>query len=106
MRSGCYVDEFVYGTTLGVMAETTTIWVDRSTREHLNRLARERHITVAQAASRAVRLLEQEQIGRDLAAPLTPHEMAWLDAEAGDVVELDLGLPRVPRPAWYALPWW
>ena len=68
---------------LGVMAETTTIRVDRSTRDHLNRLARERHITVAQAASRAVRLLEQEQIGRDLAAPLTTDETAWLDADGG-----------------------
>ncbi|WAX55106.1 hypothetical protein M6B22_11095 [Jatrophihabitans cynanchi] len=65
------------------MAETTTIRVDRSTRDHLNRLARERHITVAQAASRAVRLLEQEQIGRDLEAPLTTDETAWLDAEGG-----------------------
>ncbi len=70
-------------TTLGGVAETTTIRVDRSTRDHLNRLARERHITVAQAASRAVRLLEQEQIGRDLAAPLTTDETAWLDAEGG-----------------------
>jgi hypothetical protein len=31
------------------MVETTTIRVDRSNRDHLNRLARERHITVAQA---------------------------------------------------------
>jgi len=65
------------------MAETTTIRVDRSTRDHLNRLARERHVTVAQAVSRAVRLLEQEQIGRDLAMPLTGEEMAWLDADGG-----------------------
>jgi hypothetical protein len=65
------------------MTETTTIRVDRSTRDHLNRLSRERHITVAQAASRAVRLLEQEQIGRDLTAPLTTDETAWLDADGG-----------------------
>jgi hypothetical protein len=65
------------------VAETTTIRVDRSTRDHLNRLAHERHITVAQAASRAVRLLEQEQIGRDLAAPLTTDETAWLGADGG-----------------------
>jgi predicted transcriptional regulator len=65
------------------MAETTTIRVDRSTRDHLNRLARERHISVAQAASRAVRLLEQEQIGLDLGAPLSTDEIAWLDAEGG-----------------------
>jgi hypothetical protein len=65
------------------VAETTTIRVDRSTRDHLNRLARERRITVAQAASRAVRLLEQEQIGRDLAEPLTIDETAWLDAGGG-----------------------
>lgn len=65
------------------MAETTTIRVDRATRDHLNRVARERNITAAQAASRAVRLLEQEEIGRDLAAPLTSGETAWLDAEGG-----------------------
>jgi len=65
------------------VAETTTIRVDRSTRDHLNRLARERRITVAQAVSRAVRLLEQEQIGRDLAEPLTIDETAWLDAGGG-----------------------
>lgn len=65
------------------MAETTTIRVDRSTRDHLNRLARARRVTVAQAASRAVRLLEQEQIGRDLDGPLTADETAWLDADGG-----------------------
>ena len=69
--------------TIGAMPETTTIRVDRLTRDHLNRLARERHVTVAQAAARAVRLLEQEHIGRDLAIPLTAEETAWLNADSG-----------------------
>lgn len=65
------------------MADTTTIRVDRSTRDRLNRLARKRQVTMAQAASRAVRLLEQEQLGRELAQPLTAEEAAWLDADGG-----------------------
>jgi hypothetical protein len=65
------------------MADTTTIRISRATHDEIKRLARGRHRTVAETVSRAVRLLRQDEIGRDLAAPLTDEELSWLDAEAG-----------------------
>jgi hypothetical protein len=65
------------------MSDTTTIRISRSTHDELSRLARDRHQTVAEAVARAVRLLRQEEIGRDLATPLTGEEVSWLDADAG-----------------------
>lgn len=65
------------------MADTTTIRVSRATRDLLNDLAARRGQTVSDTVSRATRLLQQEVIGRDLAAPLRDDETAWLDAEAG-----------------------
>jgi hypothetical protein len=65
------------------MADTTTIRISRSTHEEIKWLARGRHRTVAETVSRAVRLLRQDEIGRDLAVPLTDEELSWLDAEAG-----------------------
>ncbi|WGX97569.1 hypothetical protein [Nocardioides sp. L-11A] len=65
------------------MSDTTTIRVSRATRDALNDLAARRGETVIDSVSRAVRLLEQEVIGADLAAPLREDELAWLDADAG-----------------------
>lgn len=65
------------------MSDTTTIRVSRSTRDLLNELAARRGVTVAAAVARAVRLLEQEAIGDDLATPLRDDEVDWLDADAG-----------------------
>ncbi|GAB3499702.1 hypothetical protein [Flexivirga sp.] len=65
------------------MSDTTTIRISRQTRDELRQLATERHQTVADTVSRAVRLLHQDDIGRDLAAPLTDEETSWLDADAG-----------------------
>jgi Ribbon-helix-helix protein, copG family. len=65
------------------MSDTTTIRISRATRDELNRLARDRHQTVAETVSRAVRLLRQDEIGRELASPLTEEEVRWLDADAG-----------------------
>lgn len=65
------------------MSDTTTIRISRTTHRELRRLATERHQTVADTVSRAVRLLLQDDIGRDLAAPLTDEEASWLDADAG-----------------------
>lgn len=65
------------------MAETTTIRVDRNTHRELKRLAEERHATVADTVARAVRLLRQEKMGRQLAEPLSGDETEWLDAELG-----------------------
>lgn len=65
------------------MSDTTTIRISRVTRDELRQIATERHQTVADTVSRAVRLLHQDDIGRDLAAPLTDEETSWLDADAG-----------------------
>lgn len=63
------------------MSDTTTVRIDRTTHEELRRLAQERHITVSEAVARGVRLLRQEQIGQQLAQPLTATEREWLDAD-------------------------
>lgn len=65
------------------MTETTTIRVSRVTREELRDLAARRQQTVAETVSQAVRLLRQDDMGRDLAVPLTDEEESWLDADAG-----------------------
>ncbi|MGH3924429.1 MAG: hypothetical protein ACRDTT_16465 [Pseudonocardiaceae bacterium] len=65
------------------VAETTTIRIDRAIHEELKRLAREREATVADTVARAVRMLRQELMGRDLARPLEPAETDWLDADLG-----------------------
>ena len=65
------------------MADTTTIRVSRETHARVTRLAAERHETIDETVDRALRVLRQEAIGRDLAVPLTDDETAWLDADAG-----------------------
>jgi len=63
--------------------ETTTVRVARATREELRRLAAHREESVADTVARAVRLLRQDEMGQELARPLTDEEVAWLDADAG-----------------------
>lgn len=65
------------------MSDTTTIRISRTTHDELRRQADRRHQTVGETVSRAVRLLQQEAIGRDLAEPLSDDESSWLDADAG-----------------------
>lgn len=62
---------------------TTTIRVSVSTRDALNDLAGRSGQSVTATVDRAVRLLEQEAIGRDLATSLRDDELEWLDADAG-----------------------
>lgn len=62
---------------------TTTIRVSTSTRDAVNDLAARLGQTVTATVDRAVRLLEQEAIGIDLAVPLRDDELEWLDADAG-----------------------
>lgn len=64
------------------MVETTTIRVSRETHAKLTRLAAERHETLDETVARALRVLRQEAIGRDLAVPLTEDEATWLDADS------------------------
>lgn len=65
------------------MTDTTTVRVDRATRDELKRIARHHNTTVAETVARAVRLLRQEQMGQELAAPVADEELQWLNADAG-----------------------
>lgn len=65
------------------MAETTTIRISRDTHARVTRLAAERHETIDETVSKAIRVLRQDSMARDLAADLTDEETAWQDADAG-----------------------
>ena len=65
------------------MGETTTIRISRVTHAAVTRLATERHETIDETVSRALRALRQDSMARDLAAELTEDETAWLGADAG-----------------------
>ena len=65
------------------MAETTTIRISRETHARVTRLATERHETIDETVSMAIRALRQDAMARDLAADLSDEEAAWLDADAG-----------------------
>lgn len=65
------------------MAETTTIRISRATHARVTRLAAERHETIDETVSKAIRALRQDVMAQDLAAELDDEETAWLDADAG-----------------------
>ena len=65
------------------MADTTTIRISRETHARVTRLAAQRHETIDQTVGRALRVLRQDSMGRDLSIPLTDDETTWLDADAG-----------------------
>ena len=65
------------------MADTTTIRISRDTHARVTRLAAERHETIDETVSRALRALRQDVMSQDLAAELTDDEKLWLDADAG-----------------------
>lgn len=65
------------------MSDTTTVRVDRATHDQLKRFARQRNSTIAETVARAVRVLRQEQMGRDLAEPAAAEDADWLDADLG-----------------------
>lgn len=65
------------------MNETTTIRISRETHATVTRLATERHETIDQTVSRAIRALRQDSMAQDLATELTDDETTWLDADAG-----------------------
>lgn len=77
------VDASVYTTYGCGVGETTTIRISRDTHARVTRLAAERHETIDQTVSKAIRALRQDAMARDLAGALTDDETAWLDADAG-----------------------
>jgi len=62
---------------------TTSVRIDTATHGELKRLAADLGTTVGEAVALAVRRFRQDQIGRQLAAPLTAADVDWLDAELG-----------------------
>ena len=62
---------------------TTSVRIDTATHAELKRLASDLGTTVGETVALAVRRFRQDQIGRQLAAPLTHAEVEWLDAELG-----------------------
>lgn len=65
------------------MTQTTTIRISRDTHARVTRLAAERHETIDETVSRAIRALRQDTMAQDLRAELTDDETVWLDADAG-----------------------
>lgn len=82
-RPATGVDESVYTRYRCGVSETTTIRISRDTHARVTRLAAERHETIDETVSRAIRALRQDAMARDLAAELSEDETAWLDADAG-----------------------
>jgi hypothetical protein len=66
-----------------ICMQTTSVRIDVATHLELKRLASEFGTSVGDTVALAVRRLRQDQIGRQLAAPLTCEETAWLDADLG-----------------------
>lgn len=65
------------------MTQTTTIRISRVTHARVTRLAAERHETIDETVSKAIRALRQDTMAQDLRVELTDDETAWLDADAG-----------------------
>lgn len=66
-----------------ICMHTTSVRIDRATHDEIKRLAASLGTTVGNTVTLAVKSLSQEQIGAQLAAPLTDDETAWLDADLG-----------------------
>ncbi len=57
--------------------------IDVVTHERLKRLAIKLELTIGDTVALAALGLLQEQMGRELATPLTDEEVEWLDADLG-----------------------
>jgi antitoxin component of RelBE/YafQ-DinJ toxin-antitoxin module len=66
-----------------ICMQSTSVRIDAATHEEIKRLAASLGTTVGHTVTLAVRSLAQEQIGVQLATPLTDDETAWLDADLG-----------------------
>ncbi len=63
--------------------QSTSVRIDVVTHERLKQLASDLNMTVGETVAHAVLGLLQEQMGRELATPLTEEEIEWLDADLG-----------------------
>jgi hypothetical protein len=63
--------------------QSTSVRIDVATHAEIKRLAADLGTSVGETVAMAVRHLRQEQIGRELTAPLASKEVQWLDADLG-----------------------
>lgn len=63
--------------------QSTSVRIDVATHQEIKRLASDLGTSVGETVALAVRHLRQEQIGRELTAPLASQEVQWLDADLG-----------------------
>jgi len=61
--------------------QSTSVRIDLATHEEIKRLAAELGTSVGETVALAVRRLRQDRIGEELASPLAPDEIEWIDAE-------------------------
>jgi hypothetical protein len=66
-----------------ICMQSTSVRIDRKTHDDLKRLAAELDMTVGSTVALAVRRFRQARMGQQLARPLDPEEIAWLDADLG-----------------------
>jgi len=66
-----------------ICMQTTSVRIDVATHDEIKRLAASLGTTVGNTVTLAIRSMAQEQIGTQLAAPLTDEEIAWLNADLG-----------------------
>ncbi len=63
--------------------QSTSVRIDVVTHERLKQLAGELDKTVGETVAFAIGRLIQQQMGQELATPLTDEELEWLDADLG-----------------------
>ncbi len=63
--------------------QSTSVRIDLVTHDRLKRLSSKLEVTVGETVALAVLGLIQEQMGKELSAPLTAEETEWLDADLG-----------------------
>ena len=66
-----------------ICMQSTSVRIDRQTHDELKQLADDLGMTVGKTVGLAVRTLRQQRMGQQLATPLRPDEIAWLDADLG-----------------------
>lgn len=59
----------------------TSVTIDTDTHRALKRIARDEDITVGEAVRLAVRRYDQVTMGSELAQPIPPDEVSWLDPD-------------------------
>jgi antitoxin component of RelBE/YafQ-DinJ toxin-antitoxin module len=64
-----------------ICMQSTSVRISGETHQALKQLAQQMGLTVGDTVDVAVRRLIQNQMGRDLSAPLDDEETQWLEAD-------------------------